>query len=668
MTNTVWVSNLPPNVQREALAELFASRCGEVKSATIRRFEKEVGASVRFTDAMGFEKALSMSDAIDLDDFSLKVAVRPPPVAEIGRELVDGAGLFRSVLEETRRSTGGVKLPDANGGVEQRRRGGRVEGKSADDSAAAHNDQKWSDSGSGNCTSSTWWGRSADRDWQSGWHGKRWQETAAWSSDKWHQDARGQNQARNKDGQGTPSNGVYVGKLPKGITHGELEREFKRFGEIVSVAVRSKNGNDFFGFVNYHKVRHAQAAVDKMHRSKAFGEPINVMFSKHKAPEERRKNDDDVEKNAGGHRPALVLRPRNDALAEAGHREEDGEREVQLTTRRSSGARTGARQEARGGDEDATVDRDEGSSSSSSSSSAGASASNGGRCNVKSTKARAKNRAKAPAKPNAGGTSKRPRADAEKLVHCAKRAREADSPRKVNASNRCLVDDRNEDRSRARKSKERKRQLAAEVALAAADAMPAPPRKAASTQENRPNSAPRARDGRRDERLHERDGSRLGRNVPRSGDQADKADRVKQPDGRGVESASRRRGTDQNGRQVRSRSRSSRARGDTQRSLKSCAERVGTEPKEASATKSATQKLVRIDHLPSDMTLDEFRSTAEDFGEVVDAKISKRILDGARSGVIAYRKEQDIELALKKLDRRRVEGWDQRLRAYLVEE
>merc|ERR1719277_2939809 len=83
-------------------------------------------------------------------------------------------------------------------------------------------------------------------------------------------------------------------------------------------------------------------------------------------------------------------------------------------------------------------------------------------------------------------------------------------------------------------------------------------------------------------------------------------------------------------------------------------------------TGQSSRRLLRLDNLPGDMTRDELLATAADFGEVLDAKVSKKVLDGARSGIIEYRDDRDIDMALKKLDRRRVEGWQQRLSAYIV--
>lgn len=71
--------------------------------------------------------------------------------------------------------------------------------------------------------------------------------------------------------------------------------------------------------------------------------------------------------------------------------------------------------------------------------------------------------------------------------------------------------------------------------------------------------------------------------------------------------------------------------------------------------------------MPDDMTLDELRQTAEDFGQVVAVKISKGLTNGCRSGMIEFQSDTDTRTAVSKLDKRRVEGWEKRLSAYLVD-
>lgn len=86
-----------------------------------------------------------------------------------------------------------------------------------------------------------------------------------------------------------------------------------------------------------------------------------------------------------------------------------------------------------------------------------------------------------------------------------------------------------------------------------------------------------------------------------------------------------------------------------------------------SAARRRPQQMVRVDNLPDDMTLDELRQTAEDFGQVVAVKISKGLTNGCRSGMIEFQSDTDTRTAVSKLDKRRVEGWEKRLSAYLVD-
>lgn len=75
---------------------------------------------------------------------------------------------------------------------------------------------------------------------------------------------------------------------------------------------------------------------------------------------------------------------------------------------------------------------------------------------------------------------------------------------------------------------------------------------------------------------------------------------------------------------------------------------------------------IRVDNLPTDMALEELKETAGGFGEVAAVKIW-RCEDGTKTGTIEYARPEDMQLALKKLHRRRVEGWEKRLSATLME-
>lgn len=74
---------------------------------------------------------------------------------------------------------------------------------------------------------------------------------------------------------------------------------------------------------------------------------------------------------------------------------------------------------------------------------------------------------------------------------------------------------------------------------------------------------------------------------------------------------------------------------------------------------------MRLENLPPDMTLDELRQTAEDFGQVISVKISRHLSKGGRTGIVEYQNGAETRYALSKLDKRRVEGWDKRLSAYV---
>lgn len=69
------------------------------------------------------------------------------------------------------------------------------------------------------------------------------------------------------------------------------------------------------------------------------------------------------------------------------------------------------------------------------------------------------------------------------------------------------------------------------------------------------------------------------------------------------------------------------------------------------------------------MSKEELRKTVSHFGEVISAKIydEKEAAGSGRSGLVEFKDAAGLELAVKKLDRRRVEGWEKRLQAYVVE-
>lgn len=74
---------------------------------------------------------------------------------------------------------------------------------------------------------------------------------------------------------------------------------------------------------------------------------------------------------------------------------------------------------------------------------------------------------------------------------------------------------------------------------------------------------------------------------------------------------------------------------------------------------------VRVENLPDDMNLDEFRNTGESFGEVLEVKLWKSS-DGSKTGHITFTESTDVARVLSKLDNRRVEGWDRRLHCFVA--
>jgi len=76
---------------------------------------------------------------------------------------------------------------------------------------------------------------------------------------------------------------------------------------------------------------------------------------------------------------------------------------------------------------------------------------------------------------------------------------------------------------------------------------------------------------------------------------------------------------------------------------------------------------ISVENLPSDMSQMELRSAAEPLAKVIDVKIWEAD-DGSKSGIIDYDESANSAHVLRKLNNRRVEGWDRRLRAYVVDQ
>lgn len=69
-----------------------------------------------------------------------------------------------------------------------------------------------------------------------------------------------------------------------------------------------------------------------------------------------------------------------------------------------------------------------------------------------------------------------------------------------------------------------------------------------------------------------------------------------------------------------------------------------------------------VENLPPDMDAQELKAIASDFAKVGKLKSSK-LLPG-RIGELKYTSAEDMKGAIKKLERRRIEGSEERLHAY----
>merc|ERR1711972_836226 len=145
-----------------------------------------------------------------------------------------------------------------------------------------------------------------------------------------------------------------------------------------------------------------------------------------------------------------------------------------------------------------------------------------------------------------------------------------------------------------------------------------------------------------------------GRSRDRGGNKARSKDRGKDRD---------RRDRSDDAKRKRDRS-GSRDRRDRQKSKSRGRSRSG---RRGSAPASKSLIKVRVDYLPGDMALEELRHTAGIFGKVLEVKMWKES-DGGKTCIIGYDKGVDLKKALQKLDNRRVEGWEKRLKAKVIDD
>lgn len=67
---------------------------------------------------------------------------------------------------------------------------------------------------------------------------------------------------------------IWIGGLPDGIREDEIRDEYKRFGTIKHIQIRSNNGSPSFAFVQFTDRQDAEDAVNSTDQAKLFGMPF----------------------------------------------------------------------------------------------------------------------------------------------------------------------------------------------------------------------------------------------------------------------------------------------------------------------------------------------------------------------------------------------------------
>eukprot|EP00929_Paragymnodinium_shiwhaense_P009956 TRINITY_DN11439_c0_g1_i1.p1 TRINITY_DN11439_c0_g1~~TRINITY_DN11439_c0_g1_i1.p1 ORF type:complete len:860 (-),score=218.67 TRINITY_DN11439_c0_g1_i1:355-2934(-) len=78
------------------------------------------------------------------------------------------------------------------------------------------------------------------------------------------------------------------------------------------------------------------------------------------------------------------------------------------------------------------------------------------------------------------------------------------------------------------------------------------------------------------------------------------------------------------------------------------------------------QWLLGVEDVPGDMTAAELNEIAANFGEVLNVSVKPSKEPGVAKGVIEFKNWKSLRRGLKKLNNRRVDGWNRRLNAHLM--
>mmetsp|Transcript_25223 Transcript_25223/g.58033 ORF Transcript_25223/g.58033 Transcript_25223/m.58033 type:complete len:570 (+) Transcript_25223:129-1838(+) len=454
--------------------------------------------------------------------------------------------------------------------------------------------------------------------------------------------ATGSKQFTDRKGEGKGKAGssasIWVGNLPPGATDDRLKEEFQRFGTIRSIVTRGLADKRMFAYVNFTAVSSAESAIEKMHRSTAFGDPINVSFSKNpprppdggQTPAEE---DGDVPKRRIDLRPGPNAKAPLKGSAEA--RTDEVKQGAREAPRSDAKATTSGRPAIQGG----RADRHDG-------------------------------------RPDERARDRRDHGDRD---HAANdRDRRGPNRERPREHDRGYDRDRNRDRERGREREARERDRNRDRTR----------RDAASRSRSRHESRGR-RSTSHDRRASRRDNARDDHQ-----DSARKRRRTGSGEPKAAEKDSRRRATtkepeddeedeDEDEDDVPVAKRRQQVDSDDEEEeprpqrTKGTSKATSAQKPQAAAkavvevakkTKPVAKKVLKIENMPPDMTEEELRTTAAEFGTVLLCEVTEQLIDGGREGKIEYERQAELELALKKLDRRRVEGWEKRLHAVIVDD
>jgi len=478
-----------------------------------------------------------------------------------------------------------------------------------------------------------------------------------------------QGQDRKGDGKGKGGNAsIWIGNLPSGVSEEKVNKEFERFGTIRSTVIRGgPDRRSVFAYVNFTEPSAAEKAIEKMNKSTAFGDPLNVSYSRNppRAPVDGDWQATEQEAEDGDKpKKRIELRPGPGAKKGA------DEAESAANADRSDGKVADSSKPAEASSRPDRREESDGKAAAHSSKPAEAS-SRGDRRDGRVDERHRDRR-------DNRDYRDRPRDRDRDRDYDRERERQRDRERdRERERERARDRDRDRDRERGRtrrdaasRSRSRGRRSASRD-------------RRGSRRESTRDDGPREEESRKRARSGEAKDSRQRAADVAMAASTKKQDEDEDEDETGEEDASDDDEAVDNGKKGSDDDESEEEpepkRG---KSLKASPPKKAPETTKKSAPKDApappkkeskkssqpSKKLLKIENLPPDMTNEELRTTAADFGTVLSSEVSDTVAGGGRVAKVTYERQEDLELALKKLDRRRVEGWEKRLQATIVEE